>query len=205
MSSGQLIDQCVLGADFVNGVLQNRFNGEILGRFGSLGFSDWWLTAGCLAQTIWNLNAGRQSEADINDYDIFYFDPDTDWKAEDRVISQAAALFADLPVRIEVRNQARVPIWYPEKFGFDYGPVHYASDGIDRFAYQTTAIGLRKDRNGSFRIYAPFGLEAAMSGQIIPNPVLPIRKVYEAKVARWKKIWPDLVIGPWPDDVKAFP
>lgn len=85
-----------------------------------------------------------------------------------------------------------------------YGAVTAASDGIDRFAYQTTAIGVRKDADkdgiDAYRIYAPFGLAAVMAGRVIPNTVLPVKKVYEAKIARWQKTWPDLVVTPWPDE-----
>jgi hypothetical protein len=52
----------------------------------------------------------------------------------------------------------------------------------------------------AYRIYAPFGLGAVMQGRVIPNMVLPVRNVYEAKVARWQKIWPDLIVLPWPDE-----
>jgi len=203
MSAGQRADDIPLGREFLEGILQNRTNQIILDRFSVCGIKDWWLTAGCLAQTIWNITANRAPDADIADYDLFYFDPDTAWDAEDRVIAQGTELFSDIAVSIEIRNQARVPIWYPEKFGIPYGAVHAASDGIDRFAYQTSAIGVRKEAGGhgpdAYRIYAPFGLSAVMEGRIIPNTVLPVKKVYETKVVRWQKIWPDLIISPWPD------
>lgn len=48
--------------------------------------------------------------------------------------------------------------------------------------------------------FAPFGLNAVMEGRVIPNTVLPVKQIYEAKVARWQKIWPDLIISPWPDE-----
>lgn len=203
MSNGFSVDQIAQGQAFLDLVLRNRFNHIILDRFSQAGISDWWLTAGCLAQSVWNAIANRPAERGIADYDLFYFDPDTRWDAEDNVISMVTDLFSDLPIRIEIRNQARVPIWYREKYGIDYGAVTQASDGIDRFAYRTTAIGLRKQSDG-YRIYAPFGLDAVLSKTIIPNPVLSVRDVYEAKVARWQKIWPDLKVTPWPNDPTGF-
>ena len=41
---------------------------------------------GCLVQTVWNVLTGRAVDYGINDYDVFYFDPDTSWEAEDAVI-----------------------------------------------------------------------------------------------------------------------
>ncbi len=204
MSIGQKPREIAHGALFLDHVLKNVFNREILDRAANLGFSDWWLTAGCLAQTVWNIQSGRAPELGILDYDLFYFDLDTSWEAEDQVISQGSELFADLPITVEIRNQARVPIWYPEKFGIKYGVVVTASEGIDRFAYQTTAVGVRKSNAVSsidaYRIYAPFGLDALINQRIVPNTRLPIRRVYEEKVARWLEIWPELDVLPWPDD-----
>ncbi|PKR54776.1 nucleotidyltransferase family protein [Thalassospira marina] len=185
---------------FVSLVCQNPHVQAILNRMAHFGLQDWWLTAGCLAQTIWNIQAGYDLIAHIDDYDLFYFDPDTGFDAEDRVIKQVATLCADIPVRIETRNQARVPIWYEPKFGFAYGDVHRASDGIDRFAYQTTAIGLRQGKDGDFAIYAPFGLENVLAGHVVPNRALPVAAVYRQKTERWGKIWPHLTILPWRHD-----
>ena len=57
-----------------------------------LNLSQGFLVAGCLAQTIWNLIGGHAPEANIKDYDIFYFDDsDLSWQAEDQVICRAHA------------------------------------------------------------------------------------------------------------------
>ena len=42
---------------------------------------------------------------------------DLSWEGENRVIRRCAAAFADLDADVQVRNQARVHLWYPEKFG----------------------------------------------------------------------------------------
>ncbi|WP_114086434.1 nucleotidyltransferase family protein [Thalassospira profundimaris] len=189
---------------FVSMVRKNLHIQVILDRMAHFGLNDWWLTAGCLAQTIWNIQAGYDPTAHIDDYDLFYFDPDTGFEAEDRVIKQVTALFDDVPVRVEMRNQARVPIWYEPKFGFAYGDVYRASDGIDRFAYQTTAIALRQHPTGDFEIYAPFGLEKVLLGRVVPNPVLPVAAIYRQKTDRWRKIWPHLSIQPWPEPASDF-
>ena len=31
-----------------------------------------------------------------------------------------------------------------------------------------------------------------------PNPLLATREVYEAKTARWQRLWPELTVLPWP-------
>ena len=42
--------------------------------------------SGCLVQTVWNVLTNRALDYGIADYDVFYFDPDTSWAAEDAVI-----------------------------------------------------------------------------------------------------------------------
>jgi hypothetical protein len=182
---------------FLRLVLANQWNAAILERFPQTGLADWWLTAGCIAQSVWNGLYGRAPDHGILDYDIFYFDPDTSWAAEDMVIKTTASLFSDLPVTIQIRNQARVPLWYQEKFGVQFPPVKAASDGIDRFPCGTVAVGVKRD-DGGYRIHAPFGLRSLLNGLLIPNPVLQIPAVYADKTRRWVKTWPELSAEPWP-------
>ena len=62
--------------------------------------------------------SGYPLEHGILDYDVFYFDcDDLTWEAEDRIIRRCAELFSDLGVEVQVRNQARVHLWYEQKYG----------------------------------------------------------------------------------------
>ncbi|WP_322008884.1 nucleotidyltransferase family protein [Paraburkholderia sp. J12] len=182
--------------DLVQIVQKNRWNTLILDRAAALGCEDWWLTAGCVAQSVWNHVAGRDIHAGIQDYDFFYHAPDTSWEAEDAVIDKARRLFADLPVEVQVRNQARVPLWYQEKFGIPFGAVTRATDGIDRFPCATVAVGVRR-RDASVEVYAPFGLQDLFDGRLRPNRRLPIPHVYLEKTGRWQREWPHLVRESW--------
>jgi uncharacterized protein len=185
-------------------ILRNKWNAILLDRTPSLGLGDWWLTAGCIAQTVWNGLYGRAPDHGILDYDIFYFDTDTSWKAEDCIIGNATAAFSDLPITVQIRNQARVPLWYEAKFGVAFPEVARASDGIDRFPCRTVSVGIRRT-NDDYVIHAPFGLDALLGGKLIPNPELEIPSVYADKTARWMEVWPELIALPWPGaDPKAL-
>lgn len=187
---------------FLSLVLANRWNAILLERIPALALPDWWLTAGCLAQSVWNGLYGRPSSQGILDYDVIYYDPDTSWRAEDRIVKRATAVFGDLPITVQIRNQARVPLWYQQKFGIPFPPVNRASDGIDRFPCGSTAIGIRctvQPNESGLDIHAPFGLGALLDGRLVPNPALPIAKVYGQKVTRWQNIWPELHVTPWPE------
>ena len=76
-------------ANFVELVRCNPTVAEVLHRAESLDLPNWYLTAGCLFQTVWNVLDGHDPERGIKDYDLFYFDEgDRSWDAEDEVKAQ---------------------------------------------------------------------------------------------------------------------
>ena len=184
---------------FLKYVQENPINKQILQLAPQLGVSDWWLTAGALFQTVWNVLEGKDPQKGIRDYDFFYFDEDTSYEAEDAVIRRAQELFKDIDAEIEVRNEARVHIWYEKHFGIPAIPFLSSTDAIDHFAAKTCCFAVTTDKNGKTRVYAPHGYEDLFARRIIPNPVLAPREVYEAKIKRWLSTWPSLRAEPWPE------
>lgn len=169
----------------------------ILDRAPKLDLAEWWLTAGAVFQNVWNAVEGRPPGYGINDYDIFYFDDsDLSWEAEDRVISAAADLFGELAANVEVRNEARVHLWYEKKFGTPVRPFVSAADAIDAFASTTCSIGITRDPEG-FRIYAPHGLADVFAMHMRPHRRIAPRSVYETKVRQYRERWPSLSHDPW--------
>lgn len=145
---------------------------------------------------MWNVLTGRPTQSGIKDYDIFYFDQDTSWEAEDAAIRRVAAAFADTGATIELRNQARVHLWYLEKFGAPYPQLQRATDGIDRFLARASQVGIRRADTG-YELYAPHGLGETTAMIVRPNHCGNFRGLtYEAKVGRWKKHWPELTVVP---------
>jgi hypothetical protein len=72
----------------------------LLDEVARLALPDAWIVAGCLTQTIWNVQTGRTHGYGIGDYDVFYFDPDRSWDAEDRVIARMRPISARLGLAI---------------------------------------------------------------------------------------------------------
>lgn len=171
----------------------------VLERAPALGAGDWWLTAGVLFQTVWNELTGRPVGTGIRDADLFYFDQDTSWDAEDAVIRAGAALFGDLPVPVEIRNEARVHLWYAERFGTPAPPFTDCADAIDSFAAVCCCFGVTVDAAGNLEVYAPHGYGDLFSLVVRPNRRLAPQHVYEAKTARWTRQWPELTVLPWDD------
>ncbi|MFI5684629.1 nucleotidyltransferase family protein [Streptomyces sp. NPDC051636] len=172
---------------------------EVLDRTASLALPGWYMTAGCLFQTVWNVVTGRQPTRGIKDYDVFYFDNgDLSWEAEDAVIRAGKEAFAGLPAEVEIRNEARVHLWYEQKFGVPCAPHPSTEAAIDCFAATTCCLGVRLEPGGRWRVYAPHGLSDVFNLVVRPNPVLAPKEVYEKKAARWRQQWPELTVLDWP-------
>jgi hypothetical protein len=180
--------------EFLALALRNPVNVAILDELHRLALPDAWLVSGCLVQTVWNVLTGRAVDHGIADYDVFYFDPDTSWEAEDAVIRAAHARLGPLGAKVEIRNQARVHLWYPAKHGLPYPPLTCSTDGIDRFLTQNTQIGVRRAGDG-YEVYAPHGFDDVANLIVRPNRALNFSVAnYAAKAARWKALWPELTV-----------
>ncbi len=167
------------------------------------GLPDQLLVAGAIYNLTWNRLTGRPALNGINDIDVFYFDPDTSWDAEDVVIRRLAARFAQLPLPVQVRNQARVHLWFGQKFGVtNFEPLGSSAEMLGRYASKTHAVGARLEPDGRISIVAPFGLDDIFSLRIVPNPVLPNRPAHEAKGARARSVWPEISVVPWPGETE---
>jgi len=133
---------------------------------------DWLVFSGAVYQPVLNHLTGRPLDYGIKDYDLGYFDvSDLSYDAEDAVIRRVKAAF-DEPLRrmVEVRNQARVHLWFEGKFGEPYGPLSCTAEALERFASATFAVGVRLERDDRLHIEAPFGLADLFALRLRPNP-----------------------------------
>lgn len=177
---------------FITDVRHNRANRILLERLHELRLPDAWLVAGCLFQTVWNLRSGQAADAGIRDYDVFYFDADDLSKqSETRINQRAAALFADLGVPIEIKNQARVHLWYEGYFGRPYSALRNSLEGIDRFLVASTAVGLQPQAaDHRPAVYAPYGLDELYRGVLTPNLCIDHGPLFERKCKDYQARWP---------------
>lgn len=166
--------------------LCNPINAQIISQLPALQLNQCMLTAGCIFQAVWNRTYRRPASWGVNDYDVFYFDEDLSWEAENEVIVAAQALFSNLDVKVELRNQARVHLWFSDRFGSAYSPLRSAKEGIDRFLICATCVGLSID---SGEIYAPYGLAELEQGVLRMNPNFPQPELYEKKVLSYQQRW----------------
>lgn len=184
--------------EFLDHAFTNPHNEPLMQRLDALCLPDCWLVSGALFQTVWNVLTKRPPTHGIKDYDVFYFDDrDLSWGAEDEVIKRVAEATADMGIDIEVRNQARVHLWYTEKFGGTYPALTHARQAIDRFLVKACMVGVTRSPGGAYDLYAPAGLEDLTSMIARPNVTANFApEKYDAKVARWKQMWPELTVIP---------
>ena len=180
---------------------QNKWLGEILARFEEVALPDSWLVAGSIAQTIWNLGCGQPAELGLKDVDLIYFDDqDLSFDAEASHERRLHDLFRRLPIKLDVKNEARVHLWYEERFGYAIKPYLSSADAIATFPTTATAVGVRRIR-GKLECCAPFGLDDLFGLVVRPNKRQITRAIYEAKVDRWCSICPRLTFLPWEEMV----
>ena len=181
-----------------NIILQNPAIKTVFDRMPDVHLPNWYLGAGCLAQTVWNYYSDRELQDNISDLDLVYFD-DTDlgFEAEDQIIKLIQDLFSDLDVHMDVKNQARVHLWYEKHFGYPIKAYQSVEEAIDTWPTTATSTGVKFDGNGKFWVYAPFGLDDLLGMTVRANKTQITEDVYLKKVERWKACWPDLEIIPW--------
>jgi hypothetical protein len=171
---------------------------RLLARLRELRLPQWRLVAGCLYQTVWNVLTGRPRGTGIKDYDLIYFaDDDLSWEAEDLVIRRVAAATADCVGPVEVRNQARVHLWFERRFGVPYPQLPCADVALSRYASVVHAIGVRLEPDDRLDVAAPFGLDDLFAMVIRPNRAIENAASHTRKAERAKAIWPEVVVMPW--------
>ena len=112
------------------------------------------------------------------------------------MIRKLAARLEKLGAAVETRNQARVHLWYEEKYGLPYSPLARSTDGIDRFLTANTMVGIRHTAAGC-EVYAPNGFDDIARMIARPNPGANFSPAnYAAKTARWKALWPEVTVLP---------
>lgn len=159
-----------------------------------LDLPDWLIFSGAVYQPVWNALTGRPPDHGLKDYDLGYFDAsDLSYEAEDKVIRRVAAAFpAPLSSLVEVRNQARVHLWFEQRFGEPYAPLTHTALALERFAAPAFAVGVRLEVDDAVTLVAPFGLEDVFALRIRPNPHRPARGL-AATIAKARMRWPELI------------
>jgi hypothetical protein len=170
---------------------------QVLEQARDLDLPDWLIFSGAVYQRVLNRLTGRDADYGIKDYDLGYFDAaDTSYEAEDLVIHRVAQAF-EPPLRqmVEVRNQARVHLWFEGKFGEPYAPLKNSAEALTRFVSPLFAVAVRLGPDDRLAVMAPFGLEDLFALRLRPNPgrrTGGFARTAASATARW----PEIVVEP---------
>jgi len=159
----------------------------------ALELPDWLIMSGAVYQRVLNALTERAPDYGVRDYDLGYFDAsDISYEAEDAVIRRVATAF-DEPLRsaVEVRNQARVHVWFEGHFGERYAPLSCTAEALGRFVSPMFAVGVRLMRDDRLQIAAPFGLADLFALRLRPNPrrfSANFSQVAAGVIRRWPEV-----------------
>jgi hypothetical protein len=178
-------------------IQKSDFLCQVFSKTNLLGLAQYYVGAGCITQTVWNYLTDRPLTYGIDDIDIVYFDDQNlSYEKEKAVAERAKDCFNDTKLKVDVKNQARVHLWYEHKFGIRTSQYQTLEKAIDTWPTTATALGVR-NRSGIWEVYAPFGLEDIFTLTLRANKKLISEEIYNNKVAKWTSKWPELKVINW--------
>lgn len=170
---------------------------KVLSILQKSGLKNYYVAAGSINQTVFNYYNDLDLEHGISDIDIVYFDEDISYEAEDKISKYLLNLLKDIKIDFDIKNQARVHLWYKNKFGSERPPYISVEHAIGTWGSTVTCVGVRLE-NDDFVVYAPYGLNDIFSQTLRPvkNGCFT-KEGYNTKTNKWKNKWPSLTIIPW--------
>ncbi|RVU83508.1 nucleotidyltransferase family protein [Leucothrix sargassi] len=156
-----------------------------------------WVGAGIIFQNVWNLIHDFEINTHIKDIDLFYWDEnDLSWEAENQHILDMNQALADINIPIDMKNIARIHLWYEARFGIPKAPYGSVQESISTWPVIGACMAMRKSGN-DIEFIAPHGFQDMFALQLRPNKILISEDIYHEKAQRWKAQWPLLTMHNW--------
>ena len=160
-----------------------------------------YLGAGVVYQTVWNHLSDMPLEYGIDDIDIVYFDGECLSEQQEHEIKSNLQTHVGEGLKIDVKNQARVHVWYKDKFGYDIAPYVSVFDAVKSWPITAgSVITYSNSKTEKPEVYAPYGFSDMLSLTVRANKSQITPGIYEKKCRKWAANWPDLTIIPWGQD-----
>ncbi|MCL2343034.1 MAG: nucleotidyltransferase family protein [Firmicutes bacterium] len=170
---------------------------RVIVQASGLGLKNYYIGAGCIAQTVWNDLSGLPLAHGISDIDfVYYDDSDLSSGAEAETVRRIAARIGPCGIKLDIKNEARVHLWYKEHFGYEIKPYESIEHAINTWPTTATAVGVRLE-DSALKVYAPFGLDDLFGMIVRANKAQITEEIYLRKVQKWSAKWPELTIIPW--------
>ncbi len=156
-----------------------------------------WVGAGIIFQNVWNVIHGYDFNTFIKDVDVLYWDEnDLSWQSENCHIQALIESLTDVKIPFDVKNIARVHLWYEERFGIPKSRYHSVQESISTWPVIGACMAMRMNK-GRLEFIAPFGFQDMFSLRVRPNKILVNQTIYEGKAIKWKEQWPKLSVENW--------
>lgn len=157
----------------------------------SLQFPDWYIAAGAIRNTVWNILHGFPGISHLKDVDVVYFDSH-DLEGIKEKTSKTLLQNMQPSVKWDVVNQARAP-----SFNSQCKNIHSSCASIAYWSETCTCVGVRLEEDDSITVCAPHGLHDLFHLLVKPVPA-PYQdlNLYAKRIQgkRWRQIWPKLKI-----------
>lgn len=156
-----------------------------------------WLGAGIIFQNVWNIIHGYPLNTYIKDIDVLYWDDkELSWESENNYINVLTTTALNTTIPFDVKNIARIHLWYEERFGIPKTAYLSVQESISTWPVIGACMAMRI-KNGELEFIAPYGFQDMFSLRVRPNKVLVNQEIYENKASKWKEQWPMLSIENW--------
>ena len=170
---------------------------KIIRDVSALGIPNLYVGGGSVTQSVWNHLFSKPIGYGISDVDIVYFDTDLSLEKERMVLEQIVKTTKQNQYALDVKNEARVHLWYEEEFGFSIPAYTSTEEAISTWPSTATSIGVFFDQESKLQVFAPYGMYDLFSGIVRPNKAMISREVYEKKAEKWGAKWPGLTVIGW--------
>ncbi|MGM0292295.1 nucleotidyltransferase family protein [Enterococcus sp. AZ062] len=170
---------------------------QIIQTVSNMAIPELYVGAGCIVQSVWNRLYGMPIGYGISDVDIVYFDEELSEEKELDTSKEIAEAIGHSTYSLDIINEARVHLWYEERFGFPIQAYTSSEEAIYTWPTTATAIAVSLDEKGQLQVLSPYGLDDVFEGIIRPNKKMITEEIYDQKVAKWIKKWPELKVVPW--------
>lgn len=153
---------------------------------------DWFIAAGAIRDAVWDVLHGRCAAVPRDVDLIFYASARSKEADEDAIERSLRRLEPDLPW--QVKNQATVHTWYPERFGTTVEPLASCGEALATFPETAACVGVRLLPDDGLMVVAPYGLADLLGCVCRHNPARVTGAYYEARVSRkgWRDRWPKM-------------
>lgn len=181
--------------DLIQIVREQNWLMELLKATRELDLPDCYIAAGAIRNTVWNHLHGFPTQTNQHDVDVAYFDS-SDILGENAESYQQALISRVPNVCWEVVNQAGAHLMGCNT-EFARRAAKSSGEAMAYWSETPTGVGVRLERDDSFTVAAPHGLDDLMNLVVRPVPKpYQSRQLYERRVRekRWQIIWPRLII-----------